>query len=232
LGGQVNLFTTQFTLARGEEQTARFTRKGGLNPILNVTLVATVPEATSGLSVPTFPLSSEIRDISTTNFGTFRTVNIQASIQGPASELAENLELTSDPNRSESEIVALLGGSFVNTFGRGDPTLGLAAIAGSTLLSNLQGNISEFAEAIGIDELRLFPTIVTDPTEDVSVLGLAAEAIFDITDDFSVSLSRVFAADDPVRYNLIYRLSDQILVRASTNLSGENRLLVEYEARF
>jgi translocation and assembly module TamB len=232
VGGQVNLFTTVFTLARGEEQTARFTPKGGLDPILDVTLVATVPEATSRFRVPTSPLSSEIRDISTTNFGTFRTVRIQALIQGPASELAENLELTSDSNRSESEIVALLGGSFVNTFGRGDLTLGLAAIAGSTLLSNLQGNISEFAEAIGIDELRLLPTIVTDPTEDVSVLGLAAEAIFDITDNFSVSLSRVFAADDPFRHNLLYRLNEQTLVRASTNFSGESRMLVEYQTRF
>ena len=232
-GGQVNLFTTQFTLARGEEQTARFTPKGGLDPILDVTLVATVPETTGGIGrVPTSPFSGEIRDIGATSFGTFRTVRVQAAVEGPASELADNLELTSEPNRSEAEIVALLGGSFVNTLGRGDPALGLATIAGSTLLSNFQDNITEIGEALGIDELRLFPTIVTDPTENVSVLGLAAEAVFDITNDFSLSLSRVFAADDPLRYNLIYRLNDQILVRASTNLSGESRLLVEYETRF
>jgi translocation and assembly module TamB len=231
-GGQVNLFTTQFNLARGEEQTARFTPKGGLDPILDVTLVATVPETMGIGQVPTSPLSGEIRDIPATSFGTFRTVRVQAAVEGPASKLAENLELTSEPNRSEAEIVALLGGSFVNTLGRGDPALGLATIAGSTLLSNLQGDVTQLGEALGIDELRLFPTIVTDPTENVSVLGLAAEAAFDITNDFSVSLSRLFAADDPLRYNLIYRFNDQILVRASTNLSGESRLLVEYEARF
>ncbi|NHC37355.1 translocation/assembly module TamB domain-containing protein [Scytonema millei] len=232
-GGQVNLFTTQFTLARGEEQTARFTPKGGLDPILDVTLVATVPETTGGIGrVPTSPFSGEIRDVPATSFGTFRTVRVQAAVEGPASELADNLELTSEPNRSEAEIVALLGGSFINTLGRGDPALGLATIAGSTLLSNFQDNITEIGEALGIDELRLFPTIVTEPEENVSVLGLAAEAVFDITNDFSLSLSRVFAADDPLRYNLIYRLNDQILVRASTNLSGESRLLVEYETRF
>ncbi|MDV2993563.1 MAG: hypothetical protein N4J56_003217 [Chroococcidiopsis sp. SAG 2025] len=105
-------------------------------------------------------------------------------------------------------------------------------MAGSTLLSNFQDNTTEIGEALGIDELRLFPTIVTEPEEQASVLGLAAEAVFDITNDFSISFSRVFAADAPWRYNLIYRLNDQILVRASTNLSGESQLLVEYEARF
>ncbi|MES1026416.1 translocation/assembly module TamB domain-containing protein [Gloeocapsa sp. BRSZ] len=232
VGGQINLFTTQFTLARGEEQTARFTPKQGLDPILDVTLVAIIPETTNIQQVPTSPLSGEIRDIPITSFGNFRTVRVQAALQGPASELAQNLELTSEPNRSEAEIVALLGGSFINTLGRGDPALGLATIAGSTLLNNLQGTITQLGEAIGIDQLRLFPTIVTDPTENVSVLGLAVEADFIITDDFSVSLSRVFAADDALRYNLIYRLNDQFLVRASTNLSGESRLLVEYDARF
>nr|WP_235927189.1 translocation/assembly module TamB domain-containing protein [Gloeocapsopsis dulcis] len=232
VGGQVNLFTTQFTLARGEEQTARFTPKRGLDPILDVTLVAIIPETTGIQQVPTSPLSGEIRDIPITSFGSFRTVRVQAAVQGPASELAQNLELTSDPNRSEAEIVTLLGGSFINTLGRGDPALGLATIAGSTLLNNLQGTITQLGEALGIDQLRLFPTIVTDPTENVSVLGLAVEADFIITNDFSVSLSRVFAADDALRYNLIYRLNDQFVGRASTNLSGESRLLVEYDARF
>ncbi|OWY64230.1 hypothetical protein B7486_48415 [cyanobacterium TDX16] len=232
-GGQVNLFTTQFTLARGEEQTARFTPKGGLDPILDIQLVATVPETTGSIRIPTSPFSGEIADVlTTTNFGTLRTVRVQAAVEGPASELAENLELTSEPNRSEQEIIALLGGSFVNTLSQGDPTLGLAAIAGSTLLGNLQDNIGEIGQAISIDEIRVFPTIVTDQTSEVSVLGLAVEAIFDITNDLSVSLSRVFAADDPFRYNLLYRLNDQILVRASTDFSGESRAEIEYDLRF
>ena len=231
-GGQVNLFTTQFTLARGAEQTARFTSEGGLDPILDIQLVATVPETTGSVRIPASPFSGEIADVPTTNFGTLRTVRVQASVTGPVSELAENLELTSEPNRSEQEIIALLGGSVVNTLAQGDPTLGLAAIAGSTLFGNLQSSISEIGQAIGIDEIRLFPTIVTDQTSEVSVLGLAVEAIFDITNDFSVSLSRVFAADDPLRSNLLYRLNDQILIRASTNFTSESRAEIEYEMRF
>jgi translocation and assembly module TamB len=236
-GGQVNLFTTQFTLDRGYKQTAQFTPQGGLDPILNVNLVATVPEVTGGrIRIPTATpfMSNEIRDIPATGFGSINTVRVEARVRGPASELEENLELTSDPGRSEAEIVALLGGSFVNALsvGQADPALGLAAIGGSALFNNLQGNFSKLFSAVGISEFRLFPTIVTDPDENTSVLGLAAEAIFDLSDDVSVSVSYVIAADEPLRYNLIYRLNEQIRVRGSTNLAGENRALVEYETRF
>jgi translocation and assembly module TamB len=230
-GGEVNLFTTQFRLARGYEQTARFTPGGGLDPILDIRLVATVPEAT-GTLLPSTTSPSEIADVPVTSFGTLQTVQIEARVTGPASELSENLELSSSPNRSDAEIIALLGGSFINTLGQADTTLGLANLAGSALFSNLQGNISEIGEALGLSELRLSPTIVTDPESEVSVLGLAVEAVVDITDDFSVSISQVIAADDPTRYNLLYRINNQLRLRGSTNFSGESRVLLEYEARF
>jgi translocation and assembly module TamB len=229
--GQVNLFTTRFTLARGYEQTVRFTPSQGFDPILDIRLVATVPEGT-GTRIPTTSLSSEIIDVPTTGLGTFETVRVQARVTGPASELAQNLELTSEPGRSEEEIIALLGGSFVNTLGQGDPLLGLANVAGSALLSPFQGTFTKIGEAIGLSELRLYPTIVTDPESETSVLGLATEAVVDIAGNFSVSVSQVFAADEPFRYNLLYRINDQVLVRGSTNFSGESRALVEYESRF
>jgi translocation and assembly module TamB len=236
-GGQVNLFTTQFTLDRAYEQTARFMPEGGLDPILNINLVATVPEVTGGrIGVPTTDpfMSNEIQDIPATGFGSISNVRVEATVRGPASELEENLELTSDPPRSEAEIVALLGGSFVNALsvGQADPALGLAAIGGSTLFNTVQGNFNELFSAVGISEFRLFPTIVTDPDEDTSVLGLAAEAVFDLTDDFSVSVSYVIATDEPLRYNVIYRISDRLRVRGSTNFAGESRAVVEYETRF
>ncbi|NJN58220.1 MAG: DUF748 domain-containing protein [Leptolyngbyaceae cyanobacterium SL_5_9] len=230
-GGEVDLFTTQFRLARGYEQIARFTPSGGLDPILDIRLVATVPEAT-GTLLPNTASPSEIADVPVTSFGTLQTVQIEARVTGPASELSENLELSSDPNRSDAEIIALLGGSFINTLGQADTTLGLANLAGSALFSNLQGNISEIGEALGLSELRLSPTIVTDPESEASVLGLAVEAVVDITDDFSVSISQVIAADDPTRYNLLYRINNELRLRGSTNFSGESRVLLEYEARF
>ncbi|MBD2357105.1 translocation/assembly module TamB domain-containing protein [Tolypothrix sp. FACHB-123] len=230
-GGQINLFTTQFTLARGYDQTAIFTPSRGLDPILDVRLVTIVPEVRGSIA-RTSRISSEIRDISAINFGTLNTVRIQAIAKGPASELSRNLVLTSEPSRNRGEIVALLGGSILNNLQQGDAGLGLINLASSAIFSNLQGTITEIGQTIGLSELRLFPTLVTNPTTNVSVLGLAAEGVFDISNNFSASLSRVFAANESLRYNVIYRLNDEIRVRASTNLGDEGRAVVEYETRF
>ncbi|MDZ8056484.1 MAG: translocation/assembly module TamB domain-containing protein [Aulosira sp. ZfuVER01] len=230
-GGQINLFTSQFTLARGYDQTAVFTPNRGFDPTLDVRLVTIVPEATRTLS-RTSPVSSEIRDISAINFGTLNSVRIQAIAKGPASELSQNLVLTSEPRRSRGEIVALLGGSILNNLQQGDTGLGLVNLAGSAIFSNLQGTISQIGQTIGLSELRLFPSLVTNRNTNVSVLGLAAEGVFDVSRNFSVSLSRVFASNEPLNYNVIYRLNDEVRVRGSTNLGDEGRAVVEYETRF
>ena len=226
--GQVNLFTTQFRLARGYEQTAKFSPSQGLDPTLDVRLRASVTEATQR-RLPTDPLSAEISDVPATSLGSVRTVEIQARVDGPASQIATNLELTSTPARSKSEIVALLGGSFVDTLGRGDSTLGLANLAGSALLSNVQNIIGD---ALGLSEFRLFPTIITNDKQRTSTLGLAAEAGVDITRNFSVSVQKILTTDQPFEYSLRYRLNEQLLLRGATNLSGESRGAVEYERRF
>ncbi|WP_017317641.1 translocation/assembly module TamB domain-containing protein [Mastigocladopsis repens] len=232
-GGQVNLFTTQFTLERGFEQTARFTPSRGLDPVLDVRLVATVPEATgTGSRTLNSPFSSEINDVSAINFGTLRTVRVIARAKGPASQLTDNLELTSEPGRREAEIISLLGGSIINSLGQTDTTTGLVTLAGSTIFGNLQGSITAIGQAIGFSEFRIYPSTISNQASRASVLGLTAEGIFDISRNFSVSLSRVFLTNEPFRYNLIYRLNDETLVRGSTNLADESRLVVEYETRF
>ncbi len=226
--GQVNLFTTQFRLARGYENTAQFVPNRGLDPELNVRLEAAVAEATQR-RLPTDPLSAEISDNPTTGFGRVQTVRVQARVEGPASQLADNLELTSTPSRSETEIVALLGGGFVDTLGRGDSTLGLANLAGSALLGNVQNVIGD---ALGLSEFRLFPTIITDDERETSSLGLSAEAGIDIGRDFSVSVLKELTNDQPFQYSLRYRLNEEILLRGTTDLSGTSAAVVEYEKRF
>lgn len=231
-GGRINLFTTQFVLDRGYEQTATFTPSQGLDPTLDVRLTAIVPE-TGNNRIPTSPLSTEITEIPASSFGTLRSVRVQARANGPASELQDNLELTSDPRRSQAEIVSLIGGTFVNAFNQQDGGLGLISLAGSSLLSPLQGTISALGESIGLRELRLYPTVITPEGKSrASVLGLAGEAAFDINRNFSLSLSRVFVGDEPFRFNLLYRVNDEVLVRGSSDLAGDNRTLVEYESRF
>jgi translocation and assembly module TamB len=233
-GGQVNLFSTQFTLERGYEHTAQFTPSRGLDPVLDVRMIAFVPETSgTGSRILASPLiSSEISDVPSTSFGTLRTVRVQARVEGPASQLSDNLQLTSEPRRSEPEIIALLGGSIINTLGQSDTALGIATFAGSTVLGGLQGSISALGQAIGFSEFRIFPTNVANEASRASVLGLAAEGVFDINRSISVSLSRVFLTNEPFRYNVLYRVNDNTLVRGSTDLEDESRLEFEYETRF
>jgi len=234
-GGRLSLFSTEFTLERGYEQTARFTPSQGLDPILDVRLLAIVPEASATSNrILESPSSAEISDVSANNFGTLRTVRVQARATGPASELADNLELTSQPRRSRGEIVALLGGSILNSFAQtGDAAQGLTNLAGSTVLGGLQGTITAIGQAIGFSEFRIFPTPVTNQaSRRSSVLDLSAEGVFNINNNFSVSLSRPLSTNDSFRYNLLYRLNDEILMRGSTNLGNENQFLFEYETRF
>lgn len=231
--GQVNLFTTQFTLARGYPQTAEFVANQGLDPDLDVRLIASVPE-TTGYRMPESARSSEIADQpSYSSFGGLQTVRIQARVQGPSSQLTNNLELTSSPARSQAEIVSLLGGGFVETLGRGDSALGIANLAGSALLTNVQSFIGN---ALGLSEFRLFPTLVrSDRKRDSrgsSTLGLAAEAAIDITPAVSFSILRILTTNQPTQFGLRYRVNRNILLRGSTDFSGDNRAVIEYETRF
>lgn len=236
--GQVNLFTTQFALERGYPQTAIFEPGRGLDPVLDVRLIALVPEVTTRRQ-PTVLSPSEILDVPSpaSSLGSVRTVRVRAEVEGPASRLAENLQLTSSPPRSEEEIVALIGGGFVDTFGRGDTLLGLANIAGSAFLTNIQGAIGN---ALGLSEFRLFPTTTSSEAsrdsagdgDGSSTLGLAAEAAIDITPAISVSVLKILTNNQPAQFGLRYRINDYLLIRSSTDFSGDSRAAIEYEARF
>lgn len=230
--GQVNLFSTQFVLERGYPQQAIFEPGQGLDPTLDVRLIASVPEVTRS-RLPTDTLSSEVLDAPTTaaDLGAVQTVRIQARVSGRASQLGDNLELTSSPARSEEEIISLLGGGFIATLGRGtDSTLGLANLAGSALLTNIQGAIGN---VLGVSEFRLFPTIIpSDEARGESTLGLAAEVGVDITRSLSVSVLRVLTTNQPTQFGLRYRVNDNIRVRSFTDFSDNNGVVVEYETRF
>ncbi|MGV0024094.1 translocation/assembly module TamB domain-containing protein [Phormidesmis priestleyi] len=228
--GQVNLFTTRFVLARGFPQTATFTPAQGLDPTLNVRLIASVPEVTRSRVSPN-TTSSEIDDNSllATSLGSLQTVRIQAKATGAASQLFENLELTSSPSRSQNEIIVLIGGGFVNTLERGDSTLGIANLAGSALLTNVQGLLGN---AIGFGEFRLFPTVINDENRKSSTLGLGAELSVDITSGLSASALKVLTSDQPTQFGVRYRVNDRLLLRGSTDFSGDSRAVVEYETRF
>ncbi|OCR02192.1 hypothetical protein BCD67_06110 [Oscillatoriales cyanobacterium USR001] len=230
--GAVNLFTTQFRLDRGYPQTATFVPSQRLDPTLDVRLVTSVPEVTRFVT-PTSAVSSEIADNPRgINSGSARSIRIQALAKGRASQLAENIELRSSPSRSETELVALLGGSFVQTLGAGDSTLAIANLAGAGLFSNIQSAVTN---ATGLTEFRLFPTRIRKQEEAASsssTLGLGLEVGQDITQNLSASVIRVLAPNQPTEFTLRYRLNDNVLLRGSTDLQGDNRATIEYEVKF
>jgi translocation and assembly module TamB len=174
--------------------------------------------------------SAEVRDTTINDFGEIQTVRVQASVTGLASEFSQNLRLTSSPSRTESEIVALVGGNFVNSLGaQGNAPLALASVAGSALLSDLQNLV---ANTVGLSDFRIFPTTVLSENTRNSTLAIAGELGFDVTRDLSVSLLQILTVQEPTQFSVRYRLNDNILLRGTTNLEGDNRAVVEFETRF
>ncbi|MBH8574233.1 translocation/assembly module TamB domain-containing protein [Nostocaceae cyanobacterium CENA369] len=224
--GGVNLFTTQFKLVRGYKNTATFRANQPRDPILDVKLFAKVLDVIQ---------NSDFSRTTTAGLGALESVRVEASVTGAASKLDENLELTSSPSRSETEIVALLGGGFVDTEGRGDSTLGLINIAGSAVFNNFQSAFNQIGNAFGLSEFRIFPTVISDNPEagkSVSTLELAAEAGIDISTKFSISSIKILTASDPFQWGINYRINNEFRVRASTNLDDDSRAVVEYQKRF
>ena len=212
----------------------------GTEPVVNLRLYAKALESTAT------PLSqrnsiartskggeiNETADFYSTSLGSVQTVQVEARISGLASQITQRLELTSTPPRSQPEILLLLGGGLVERLGAGSSSLGLgiANLAGSTLLNNIQDRISE---ALSLSDFRLFPTITKDSkTSSSSTFGVAAEVGFDLSPKVSTSVFKVLTNSDLPQYGLRYRLNEQTILRGSSNLFGENRAVVEFEQRF
>lgn len=226
--GGVNIFTTQFRLARGYKHTATFRANQPRDPDLDVQLFAKVLDVVQ---------NSDFSDsrLSPTGLAALETVRVEANVKGQASRLNESLELRSTPSRGENEIVALLGGGFVNTQGLGDSTLGIINIAGSAVFNNFQSAFNQIGTAFGLSELRIFPTVISDNPEagrSTSTIELAAEAGVDLSAKLSVSSIKILTANDPFQWGINYRINDKVRVRASTNLEDDSRAVIEYQTRF
>ena len=224
--GNVNLFTTQFKLARGQKNTATFRKNRPNDPDLDINLFAKVLDVIQ---------SSNLSRENVTGLAALESVRVEANIDGPASKLKENLQLTSSPSRSKNEIVSLLGGGFVDTQGRGESTLGLINIAGSAVFNNLQSAFNEIGTAFGLSEFRIFPTIIAEDREagrNSSSLEIAAEAGIDLSKRISISGIKILTDDDPFQWGINYRVNDRVRLRGSTNLFDDTRVFMEYHKRF
>jgi translocation and assembly module TamB len=241
--GQVSLFTTNFTLARRHKNVAVFRPETGLEPDLDVRMVAAVTEVSNRAPTAGPLTNSEIADTGSTDFSELETIRIRAEVQGPASKLLSNLELSSRPARSQSELYALMGGGFITTLGQGgDGTLALANFAGSALINSLQARINDALQ--GPVDFRLFPTLVdsndrreqaegdSNDSSGAETLALGAEVGVNLTNSLSFSVLRLLTVDIPTRFNVRYQITDNWQLRGTSDLQGDNRFVVEYEARF
>ncbi|MEK9511691.1 translocation/assembly module TamB domain-containing protein [Limnospira fusiformis PMC 851.14] len=229
-GGAVNLYTSRFQLDRGYPQRATFVPEHGLNPILDVRLVTRVSETTPAVA-STSAFETELMEVPrAAQFGTVRTIRVTALAQGLASEINDILELRSSPPRSEIQLLALLGGSAIEGV-TGDTTLVLANIASAGLFNEIQQSV---LAATGLTEFRIYPARVSQSQErsGSTALGLGLEVGLDVTNDVSVSVSRVLAANQPTQFNLNYRVNDRLLLRGATNFGNESEVRFEYETRF
>ncbi|WP_413160973.1 translocation/assembly module TamB domain-containing protein [Capilliphycus salinus ALCB114379] len=229
-GGALNLYATRFTLDRGYPQQAIFVPSEGLNPILDLRLVTRVTETTR-FQAPTSAFPSEISESPTAaNLGTVRTIRVTALVQGPASQINDIIELKSSPPRSQTQLIALLGGSTFEGI-TGDTTLVLANIASAGIFSQIQQNV---LDATGLTEFRLYPARISksEGSTASSALGLGIEIGLDVTDNVSVSLSQVLAEEQPTQFGVNYRVNDNLLIRGAAGLGGESEIRFEYEVQF
>ena len=227
--GVINLFSTKLRLDPTYENTATFTPNNGLDPIVDIQLLASAFE-TTGSSAPRSAFSAETTDApSPGTLNSSRKVSITAKAKGALSELENNLELTSSPQRSETQIVSLLGGNIVDTLSA-DRNVALANVASTALLTNVQQDI---IETTGLSEFRIFPaSIPKRGSRRASSLGWGLEVGIDVTKKVGVSITRLFAANEPTEFSVNYQLNDKVRLRGGSNLDDNTVLSVEYETQF
>ncbi len=228
--GELNLLTSIFQLNAREENFATFNPRNGLDPNLKLSLITGLTEVTndrqSDLNEFSDPLSSTL--------GTIDSIRVNASVNGQASEVLNNfeqvVELTSNPSRSRSEILALLSGGLPEALQDGNAELALAKIASSTFLNRVQTVVDD---AIGGRTIfRLFPVLIPNDT-DGAVLAFGGELGYDITDNLSVSVLQILRGiDEPTRFNVSYDINKNFRTRGNISIDGEAVGVLEYRIRF
>ncbi|WP_373480125.1 translocation/assembly module TamB domain-containing protein [Geminocystis sp.] len=226
--GNLNLFTSQLKLANNYDNIAKFIPENGFIPYLDLQLEGRVTE-TSRYQLVDNSTPNEIQDISNSSLNTAQTIRIKANVKGWSNNLTNNIELSSSPQRSQGEIISLLGGGFFNNFAEGDSNIGLANLASAAVIGSVQGQLQK---AFGFDQLRLFPTQILNPEKRTSSFALGGELGLDITDNLSISITKILTNEQDPQYSIRYRINDQTILRGSTDLQQDSRGVIEFQHRF
>lgn len=229
--GSLAIGPARFRLDSTRSNTLTF--NNSLDPVLDLRAEASVSDfqQTGLASLDSQQLRFPTLANSQTALGTVDRVDVRAEITGPASE--PQIDLTSSPPRSKEELLALIGGF---NGGSGSLVSSAAQLLGGSLLNPIS---QDLASAFGLDALNfdLGGTAVAGPQS--SSVGLSVEAVKDLGPAISISARRSVSDNlQPTIYGVRYRLSDQVVIRATTTTGATNglqdsqSLSVEYESRF
>lgn len=227
--GQFNAVSARFRLDRSFDNYAEFVPAQGLNPNLNVRVAGSLPEITR-VPIITDPVLGALspRDIPVSTQGAQRTLRVQATVQGTASN--PNIILTSSPPRTQSELVALIGGGVLPPdvdVGTGTALLNLAGGGILNLVQDLLGDVLRVAE------FNLNPVNTNPRGAQSTTLGLAAEAAIDFSNSFSAAVRTIINdPNEPTDYAIRYRIDPTTILRGNINSRGDIGVSVEFETRF
>ncbi len=226
--GWINLFSTQFRLDTNAPNTATFTPENGIDPIVDVVMKARVQDAdiTPAPTPPGGFATADVSEARVETIGDVEYVSVQAVAMGPASELADSLTLSSNPERDERELLALVGS---NVFS-GVTSASLTNVAGFLGGGTLATFGDRVADAIGLRSFSVFPT--TDTGDDSSVgIGIGVEASAAIGNRFSANVLEILNSSRPPQLGVQYRLTDEFELRGASNLD-DTEFELEYRIEF
>jgi translocation and assembly module TamB len=231
--GSVNLLTSRFRIDPRRQNFAEFDPAFGLDPYLDIAMVTTVTEVIQGRTTSL----NEFEEVPAGALGTVQSVRVRATVEGRASSLATNfgevVTLMSDPDRSQGEILALLGGGVTQALQEGQAQQAAVNLASSAAFSSLQSSLDDLLG--NRVSFRAFPVLLPDDEarRGNSVLAFGAELGYDVTDRFSVSALQILTdLDEPTLVNLTYDLTDALKARAAISTNGEAVGVLEFRLRF
>ncbi|MEM9815381.1 MAG: translocation/assembly module TamB domain-containing protein [Cyanobacteria bacterium P01_D01_bin.6] len=226
--GWINLFSAQFRLDSSAPNAAVFTPEDGLDPYVNVVLTARVQENDISRVPPTRNgfASSEISDNDIQSVGNVEFIRVRAVAVGYASELNDSLALTSNPARSQQELVALLGSNVAG----GLASASLTQVAGFFGAGGLAGFGNNLADTLGLQSFSVFPTTDTS-AESTAGVGIGVEASFAIGDSIGINVLEILNSGNPPQFGLQYRFTDELQLRGASNLNDTD-VRLEYRTSF
>ena len=230
--GSINLVTTLFSVDGRRENYAKFDSRFGLDPYLNIGMRTTVTEVVQASTTDL----NEFAELPSSAISAVQSVKIKATVDGRVSELVKDfgkvVTLSSRPNRSNGQIIALLGGGVDKSLQDGQATQAIANIGSSAAFSTVQQALND---ALGNRaSFRAFPVLLPNQNQNrSSVLAFGVELGYDITDRFSASVLQLLTGvDEPTLFNLSYDINDQLRARSSVSSDGEAVGVLEYRVRF